>query len=416
MVLDHREKRVHQMKSILKEQQTSFGVSIKANVPYPYKNHPYAYILIKHFYQMLNKNNQSFFDDGPDGPSFFVLMDEKDGTLLKESLIDIESKHPLGRLIDLDLVFDNYKQLSRVSVKRPQRICYLCDNLAHICVREQRHSKEEVFNHIETLFLNGFSDFITQNIEYAMHSELELEHKFGCVEKKHSGSHKDMNYDLMIQAKHAILPFFKKMFILGLVEQNQNLLIEKAKQIGLEAEKNMLIATHGINCYKGLIFVLGYVLIAFGQTLHQKKSYDDFFETIKTLSKNVLKDFSRPPKTFGEKAYQMYHFLGARGEVYQGLPSIQRVLSKYQPKTFHQQLRDVYMDLILLSEDSVLLKRAGSLKRYQDIKNEIKKIDRNDYGQIKAFDQQAIHEGLSFGGAADLLVVAIFINQLKGYF
>ncbi len=67
---------------------------------------------------------------------------------LKPLMVEIEEKHPLGRLFDLDVVFLNEKNTvtgtSRTDLGLPVRRCFICDRPAKECGRSRRHSVEEL--------------------------------------------------------------------------------------------------------------------------------------------------------------------------------------------------------------------------------------------------------------------------------
>jgi triphosphoribosyl-dephospho-CoA synthetase len=69
--------------------------------------------------------------------------------------------------------------------------------------------------------------------------------------------------------------------------------------------------------------------------------------------------------------------------------------------------------LILKSEDTVFLKRAGSMEKYNLVKEMLSKIDVTNFEQIVHFNNYAIKENLSFGGAADLLVTTLLLHKVK---
>ena len=72
--------------------------------------------------------------------------------------------------------------------------------------------------------------------------------------------------------------------------------------------------------------------------------------------------------------------------------------------------------IISLSEDTVLLKRAGSLERYEYFKQKVSSIEQYDKNQINQITNECIKENISFGGSSDLLAVLIFIIKMKKSF
>ncbi|MBO6169648.1 MAG: citrate lyase holo-[acyl-carrier protein] synthase [Bacteroidales bacterium] len=70
---------------------------------------------------------------------------------LKRICCGIEDKHPLGRLMDIDVIAGGEGPLSRESIGLSPRRCLLCDNPARVCMRAHTHTHEELLHRIEQL-------------------------------------------------------------------------------------------------------------------------------------------------------------------------------------------------------------------------------------------------------------------------
>jgi holo-ACP synthase len=81
----------------------------------------------------------------------FLLSINLSSIEIKKLAINIEINHPLGRLVDLDVIDLTNHTISRRELGYPQRKCFICDDLAHNCVRSRKHSLEEVLEYIENL-------------------------------------------------------------------------------------------------------------------------------------------------------------------------------------------------------------------------------------------------------------------------
>ena len=148
--------------------------------------------------------------------------------------------------------------------------------------------------------------------------EASLDPKFGLVTIKSSGSHPDMDFDLMMRAKKAILEPLTEIFVLGYEEEFLEA-FRKARLIGLEAERRMYGATGGVNCYKGLIFAIGIVLLTLGHCI--KNNRYDIFSAVKTIGAEAEKDFHADlPLTDGLSAYHEHGIKGIRGKRQRGFP------------------------------------------------------------------------------------------------
>ena len=74
---------------------------------------------------------------------------------LKKKAVEIEDRHALGRLMDLDVIYvmpDLIGHLlDRSAIGLPPRKCLLCDNSARYCMRAKTHTTEELLKKIESL-------------------------------------------------------------------------------------------------------------------------------------------------------------------------------------------------------------------------------------------------------------------------
>jgi holo-ACP synthase CitX len=90
---------------------------------------------------------------------FLVPLSGEDA---KRTACHIEDNHPLGRLMDLDVVVGHDDRvmpgstgylhpISRESLGLKPRKCLLCDNEVRYCMRAKNHSKEELLSRIEQM-------------------------------------------------------------------------------------------------------------------------------------------------------------------------------------------------------------------------------------------------------------------------
>lgn len=79
-----------------------------------------------------------------------IALDE-DAIKVKKSVVQIEENHPLGRFMDIDIIDNEKKQISRSDICATPRRCFLCENDAKICARSRKHPLEELllYIHIE---------------------------------------------------------------------------------------------------------------------------------------------------------------------------------------------------------------------------------------------------------------------------
>ena len=412
-ILKARERRYHLIQS--KDFSKYQVIVIKANIPGPNKNIKEAYLLIKIFKNIVAKEIKLVdlnYVDESDGPYYLLVIHPlKD---LKLKLIDIENNHPLGRLIDLDLFINASKSVSRNELGISSRKCLICNRDAILCSRGQIHSYVEIIKEIENKVESYLETTFNEKLKEAIYLELNMDFKFGLVTPTSSGSHSDMNYHLMAKSIDAILPYLVKMAMVGYHKELEGA-YEEAITIGIDAEKAMLAVTNNINTYKGLIFILGLASLSMGYALSNNQGYAHLYTNIQAISKDIFK--KEINKSFGKYAYLEYGFTGARGEAHSGLFTVAKLVEFFEfngitSNSLHMGL----IKAIAISNDSVLLKRAGSMEKYQYFKNLIISIQEYNIEEIKVVTRECINNNISCGGAADILITALFIYNCKKIF
>lgn len=410
-ILKAREARYQQISALSGESPI---VSVKANIPGADKNVPMASFLIYLFKKLL-KERFPAEDLGTfasaDGP-YQLLKIKEDSVALKRKLITIETNHPLGRLIDLDCYQQENRNLSRYGMKEPLRKCLLCDHDALYCIKNRTHSVADLHEKMHRMIADYLKQEMKILIDEALTTEAKLEDKFGLVTLTSRGSHPDMDYTLFEKSKQAILEYLSEMVSLGYLLSPDDA-FPKAKAVGMAAEREMYVATGGINTYKGLIFVLGITLTALGICFRNQDNR--LFEKIAYLAKNLDRDFETLPETFGKEAYHRFGIRGIRGEAADGLVHVRNILPLL--KTIDEaSLHMALMALIASTEDTVLLKRAGSIEKYEKYRKLIGSVKEYDPKKIRELTEECIREHLSFGGSADLLATAVLIRKVEEKF
>ncbi|MCS5422040.1 citrate lyase holo-[acyl-carrier protein] synthase [Psychrilyobacter piezotolerans] len=155
-ILDARENRAYLQEELIKKFNLPLLV-IRANYPGIDKNNEVTKYIIEIMYETILsyispiniKKIDSF-----EGIVYLLSIDTSPA-VLKKSAVDMETTHPLGRLVDIDILDLNNHTLSRTDLGSPPRRCFICSSPAHNCVRSKKHSLEEILKHIE----NKVSDY-----------------------------------------------------------------------------------------------------------------------------------------------------------------------------------------------------------------------------------------------------------------
>ena len=82
-----------------------------------------------------------------------IMCINNEARAIKLITLNLEDNHILGRCVDLDVYDEKGKSISRRDFGLEMRKCYICDDIAHICVRSKKHSIEEVEEFIKRRFL-----------------------------------------------------------------------------------------------------------------------------------------------------------------------------------------------------------------------------------------------------------------------
>ncbi len=400
-ILVEREKKYNLIKKYINDYQI---ITLKSNIVGSNKKLPEAYILLS-IYDRLIPNNyfKKIVLDNSDGPMIIYLFAKTKS--LKEDMIQIEESTPLGRFVDIDVFFDSVHSLSREKLRK----CYLCDNPAFVCGKLKTHSVVELNEYMKVNVYKYLTEIIYSLANESVLCELNLHPKFGLVTPFTNGSHKDMDYQVMIKAKDAILPYFIKMFEVGYNFTTFEKTFKNIRKLGVQAENAMFLAINGINAYKGLIFALGLIIAGVAINLSNLKEKRSYLENIQKMTIGITQELKNGNDTFGKIAYQEYNIGGARYEAERGFPIIYEVINKFHLQD-DKNLTEALGYIIANIDDTVLLKRCGSLDLYNQVKNMFKSFD---YDDLQHLNQYCLDNNLSFGGSADLLIVSVFIKKLN---
>lgn len=265
-------------------------------------------------------------------------------------------------------------------------------------------------------------------------AEVQLAPKPGLVDPESNGAHDDMDYPLFLKSIAALKAYLLAYIEAGYQSTSDQQLFLTLRQIGQDAEKQMLLATSQINTHKGANFSYAFILGAIGragQTLTLSKLVEQNFKPVFKIIRNMTKglvsrDFSqitdKTQLSYGEQLYVEYGFTGIRGEAEAGYPSLEYValptLQKY--RMLPEDDRHLLLMLTLMTEvQDMNLVHRGGIDGWQMVQKVAAEIlqETDDMvlvrRKLRQFDAQLIEAHLSPGGTADLLSLGIFLERLK---
>jgi triphosphoribosyl-dephospho-CoA synthase len=104
---------------------------------------------------------------------------------------------------------------------------------------------------------------IARHAVRSLYQELALYPKPGLVSLVDTGSHDDMDASTFVRSLFSLRRYFLDIALAGTQETG----FDTLRQLGIEAERRMLIATGGINTHRGAIFSLGMLCAAAGRAV-----------------------------------------------------------------------------------------------------------------------------------------------------
>ena len=244
----------------------------------------------------------------------------------------------------------------------------------------------------------------------ALQQELDTTPKPGLVDQHDSGAHADMDYRVMQRSIHALRPYFVK---LAQTSQQGNTDYATISAIGIEAERAMLAATHGVNTHRGALFSMGLAVVQ-GTILTKNQS-----NKASDLQAGIIRlanQFPDTQDTHGSRAVSQYHAKGALAMAREGyeqlfadwLPLLRNLKDQGDPYAHHKTLLRIMSQI----DDTNILHRRGA-EVAQQVKMEAARL-LADFSpeQLEIMNRRFIAANISPGGAADMLALTIFIQTI----
>lgn len=108
-----------------------------------------------------------------EGP-YSIIMINKNAIEIKKTSIEIEDKHTLGQCVDIDIYDKNMKKISRIDLGYELRKCYVCNNNAKQCIKEKRHTNNEIMQCIIKKYKEYMENFYGKKSVNSMGIEYKI--------------------------------------------------------------------------------------------------------------------------------------------------------------------------------------------------------------------------------------------------
>lgn len=455
-ILEARDKRAQLRGEITREGMASLSLSL--NIPGIPKSTP---LYVEFFHHVLGEltrflnsyrvsclNDRAICRTDGDGDFFLVPLPDPGMSIrsLKQLTEEFEISHPLGRLLDVDLVDAQGVPISSGKAK----LCFFCNKQpAIVCMRSKSHSykdiREKIDDQINHYLKQKKAERVCRRLSaLALKSllhEVSLTPKPGLVDRLDSGAHDDMDYTTFLNSSAVISTYFSDIARMGFNFQGDDLrmALPSLRQWGMRMEEDMFEETNGVNTHKGAIFLLGFSLFTAAH-LMGKNGYnqDAFVKSIKYLNADlVAKELegmhNLKPQTHGEECFRRFgeRGLGIRGEIQKGLPTVfEHALpqlrdgfncdNRQTDLLLQKVLTRALFSIMAVNDDSNILFRKGVdvLDHLKDLSVKALKetCEGNSDRHVITLHQFCHEMGISPGGSADLLAVSLFIYSVEREF
>lgn len=351
---------------------------------------------------------------------------------LKRLAMDIEDTEMIGRLFDMDVLDEAGEKLSREALGGGRRKCLLCDNDAVICAGRRAHPLEALTDRTGFLLFvaaqHYLCEYIAARAYLALQTEVHTTPKPGLVDRENQGAHKDMDIRHFFVSANTLRPYFCRFAQAGFRGRDDRPedTFAAIRSIGMEAEKAMLEATHGINTHKGAIFTLGLLCAALGRLDPEDWNPDRILSECAAMTHGVVARelagiAANSAVTVGQSLYLRHGITGVRGQAEAGFPAIREVglpLLKQgiaQGLSLNDAACGVLLHLLCHTEDTNLIHRGG-IDKWRSLQTRLQKLlSTTPFPApdiLRELDREFIHDNLSPGGSADLLAATFFLYFL----
>jgi len=400
-VLDAREQR-HEAQQLLLSEFKLPVLSFTMNIAGEVKNSPLIELAFDHgagsITDLLGTPIHRSIMRKPTGCEAFFVYDMA-AEEIKRTCIEIESRDPVGRLFDMDVIDIDGRKLSR----QEPRTCIVCGGPAAPCSRSRAHGLEAVKACTDQLLLQFAAQHFENLAAEALKEEVRFTPKPGLVDLRNQGSHTDMDAAMFERSADSLRSYFAESFLLGAEEKD---CMHKLQKAGMAAESRMLDATGGVNTHKGAIYAFGLTLAALGNYIVRG---DDIFLHAGCLARSAAVSDA---KTHGREVFQKYGIRGAREEAEAGLPTAKKAYLLL--KQSDGDILTTLLHLIAECPDTNLLYRGGlnGLRYAQSWAKFVLGVPPALRPWLARYmDLAFIRKNLSPGGCADLLALALFLQK-----
>lgn len=363
-----------------------------------------------------------------------LLLVQGDALAVKRLTVALEQNDALGRLFDMDVLRGDGSKVERQELGMEGRRCLLCDNAAQVCARSRAHRLEELWQETETILRDAArEELCIRSARLAVQAllyEAATTPKPGLVDRRDSGSHRDMDFFTFQASAAGLWHYFYRCTAIGFDTRGQTApqTLAALRFPGREAEGEMFRISGGVNTHKGAIFSLGILCGALGR-LREQQRHDAacvLAECASMTRGELTREFAdlteRGAATAGERLYLRHGITGVRGQAEAGFPAVGEIgLPKLEEGLARgMSINDAgcaaLLAMLAQTDDTNLIHRGG-YERAQALRREIGELLRRepfpDEKTLVQWNDVFVEENLSPGGTADLLAMVYLLHFWK---
>ena len=434
-VMAAREQRASTQQELLRRFQTTL-ISFSMNIPGPVKDSPLIRRGFREGKRLLaaalaaarRPVLYSLSRVSAAGPEAFWAV-EGDPAAVKRLCVEIEDAAPWRRLLDLDVLDRDGRQLRREG----ERPCLICGRPGRACASRRVHGTDELQAAVRRLLETHFREedprtaaaLATQALLY----EVCTAPKPGLVDPLDSGSHSDMDLFTFLRGIPALTPYWETCVRLGrdTAGSGPEEAFAALRAAGKEAERALFAATGGINTHRGAIFSLGLLCGAAGRLWTADEPCRDpaaLAEAAAALCREAVeRDRAAArrlgPVSDGERLFQSCGMGGARGEAASGFPSVLRTALPVLDAALERGRGEndagvaALLHLVALGKDTNMAARGGpetAARVSEELRSWLEREPLPSAEAAAVWKERFRARRLSPGGCADLLAAAWFLR------
>ena len=151
-LLDSRDRRARRQGELLSQFPGRALLCLTVQLPGPEKRNALSLKIARAGVEAIEKRFNPVFEETNDLETGFEAFFIVDGQPLevKKAAVEIEDTHPLGRLMDLDVIGPE-GPVGRASIGLQERRCLICEKPARYCMRAGSHTQDELIAKIKQL-------------------------------------------------------------------------------------------------------------------------------------------------------------------------------------------------------------------------------------------------------------------------